>query len=117
MYNSVSLRLGRERFDLSTVFTPLTVDCIMFSIGLYHLNYGTYSVYLVDKWRDIHSNKGREGFYKGIVNSHVTIGRMLVDQYGMQAMVFVLTAFMIVPIFTRLLYDRPLKQAGYELGS
>ncbi len=30
-------------------------------------------------------------------------------------MVFVLTAFMIVPISTRLLYDRPLKQAGYEL--
>lgn len=42
---------------------------------------------------------------------------MLVEQYGMQVMVFVLTAFMIVPISTRLLYDRPLKQAGYELES
>ena len=67
--------------------------------------------------KNIHSPKGREGFYKGIVNSHATIGRILVDQYGMQVMIFVLTAFMIVPISTRLLYDRPLKQAGYELES
>ena len=49
------------------------------------------------------SPKGREGFYQGIVNSFATMGRMfgpffggvLADQYGMQVMLFILTAFMI----------------------
>lgn len=66
--------------------------------------------------------KGRDGFYQGMVNSFATMGRMfgpffggvLADQYGMQVMIFILTAFMIIPIITSLLYDRPLKKAGYE---
>ena len=66
--------------------------------------------------------KGREGFYQGIVNSTATIGRMigpfaggvLVDLYGMQAMLFILTALVSIAIIPTLLYDRPLKKAGYE---
>ena len=66
--------------------------------------------------------KGREGFYQGIVNSTATIGRMigpfaggvLVDLYGMQMMIFLLTGLMVFSIITTLLYDRPLKKAGYE---
>ncbi|MER2090210.1 MAG: MFS transporter, partial [Sporosarcina sp.] len=60
-----------------------------------------------------------EGFYQGLVNSFATMGRMfgpflggvLADQYGMQVMLFILTAFMIIPIFTSLVYDRPIKKA------
>ena len=66
--------------------------------------------------------KGRDGFYQGIVNSAATIGRMigpfaggvLVDLYGMQVMLFILTALVSVAIIPTLLYDRPLKKAGYE---
>ena len=66
--------------------------------------------------------KGREGFYQGIVNSTATIGRMigpfaggvLVDLYGMQVMLFILTALVSIAIIPTLLYDRPLKKAGYK---
>ncbi|WP_318614150.1 MFS transporter [Sporosarcina sp. YIM B06819] len=68
--------------------------------------------------------KGRDGFYQGIVNSAATIGRMigpfaggvLVDLYGMQVMLFILTALVSIAIIPTLLYDRPLKKAGYEPG-
>ena len=66
------------------------------------------------------SPKGRDGFYQGIVNSFATIGRMLgpffggvlADQYGVQVMLFVITAFLIIPICTSLFYDRPLRKVG-----
>lgn len=66
--------------------------------------------------------KGRDGFYQGIVNSAATIGRMigpfaggvLVDVYGMQVMLFILTALVSIAIIPTLLYDRPLKKAGYK---
>lgn len=68
------------------------------------------------------SPKGREGFYQGIVNSFATIGRMLgpffggvlADLYGMQIMLFVITAFLIIPVCTSLFYDRPLKKQGIQ---
>ncbi|MBO1911684.1 MFS transporter, partial [Microvirga sp. 3-52] len=64
-----------------------------------------------------------EGFYQGIVNSAATIGRMigplaggiLVDLYGMQMMLIILTALTCLSIFTTLFYDRPIKKVGYEV--
>jgi hypothetical protein len=38
-------------------------------------------------------------------------GGVLADQYGMQVMLFILTALMIIPIYTSLVYDRQLKKA------
>ena len=63
--------------------------------------------------------KGRDGFYQGVVNSAATIGRMigplaggiLVEMYGMQMMLLLLTSLMAITIVTTLLYDRPLKSA------
>ncbi|MHA6260418.1 MDR family MFS transporter [Sporosarcina sp. CAU 1771] len=68
--------------------------------------------------------KGREGFYQGIVNSSATIGRMigplaggiLVDLYGMQPMMFILTGLMSVAVITTILYDYPLKKAANQLS-
>ena len=62
--------------------------------------------------------KGREGFYQGIVNSMATIGRMigpliggiLVESYGTQMMILILTSFMVFAIITTILYDLPLKK-------
>lgn len=67
--------------------------------------------------------KGREGFYQGIVNSTATLGRMigpvaggiLVDIYDMKMMIFILTGLMSLAIITTLVYDRPIKKAGYLL--
>ena len=67
--------------------------------------------------------KGRDGFYQGVVNSAATIGRMigplaggiLVEMYGMQMMLLLLTSLMAFTIVTTLLYDRPLK-SGQKPG-
>ncbi|MDS9471795.1 MFS transporter [Sporosarcina pasteurii] len=69
--------------------------------------------------------RGREGFYQGIVNSTATIGRMigpvaggiLVDLYDMRVMIFILITLMSLAIITTLVYDRPIKKAGYSLKS
>lgn len=60
---------------------------------------------------------GREGFYQGIVNSTATGGRMigpvlgglLVDIYGMSMLFSVLTALLVITIFTTIIYDRKIK--------
>ena len=60
--------------------------------------------------------KGREGFYQGIINSAATAGRMIgplfggimVDQFGMIALVSILVVIVLIGIFPCLIYDRPL---------
>ncbi|MFJ7407357.1 MULTISPECIES: MDR family MFS transporter [unclassified Lysinibacillus] len=60
--------------------------------------------------------KGREGFYQGIINSAATAGRMIgplfggimVDQFGMIALVSILVIIVLIGIFPCLVYDRPL---------
>ncbi|MEG0383323.1 MDR family MFS transporter [Solibacillus cecembensis] len=60
---------------------------------------------------------GQEGFYQGLVNSATTVGRMIgplfgglmVDLYGMQVLMLILTVILIVAIIPCLLYDRGLK--------
>lgn len=60
--------------------------------------------------------KGREGFYQGIINSAATAGRMIgplfggimVDQFGMIALVSILVVIVLIGIFPCLVYDRPL---------
>lgn len=65
--------------------------------------------------------KGKEGFYQGIVNSAGTVGKMigpmaggiLADLYGVQIALWILTGLMSLSVIPTLLYDRPLKRAGY----
>lgn len=60
---------------------------------------------------------GQEGFYQGLVNSATTVGRMIgplfgglmVDLYGMQVLMLILTVILIVAIIPCLLFDRGLK--------
>ncbi|EON71617.1 transport protein [Lysinibacillus sphaericus OT4b.31] len=62
--------------------------------------------------------KGRQGFYQGIMNSAATGGRMIgplfggimVDQFGMIALVSILVFIVLIAIIPCLLYDRPLKR-------
>lgn len=64
--------------------------------------------------------KGREGFYQGIINSAATAGRMIgplfggimVDQFGMIALVSILVVIVLIGIFPCLMYDRPLLSSG-----
>lgn len=61
--------------------------------------------------------KGKEGFYQGFVNSAATGGRMigplfgglLVDHFGIQALVLSLLVLLLTSIATTLLYDKRIK--------
>lgn len=63
------------------------------------------------------SPKGLEGMYQGIVTSAGSIGRMIgpffggimVDQFNMEILLWVLCLIFILAIIPCLLYDRPLK--------
>jgi len=62
--------------------------------------------------------EGREGFYQGIVNSASTLGKMIgpfiggivVDQYGISALIFILCALFIIAVIPAVFYDKPLKK-------
>lgn len=60
--------------------------------------------------------KGLQGFYQGIINSAATAGRMIgplfggimVDQFGMMALMSILVVIVVIAIIPCLVYDRPL---------
>lgn len=62
---------------------------------------------------------GQQGFYQGLVNSATTIGRMIgpvfgglmVDIYGMQVLMVILSILMLFAIIPCLVYDRGLQKA------
>jgi MFS family permease len=68
---------------------------------------------------------GRDGFYQGIVNSASTIGKMIgpffggvmVDQYGMTALILVLCVVFLVAIIPAIFYDRPMKNSEINIKS
>lgn len=111
--------LGIFIFIISFIVLGFAGSFKMFIVAMVILTFGEMFVWpAVPTIVSRLSPKGRDGFYQGIVNSFATIGRMfgpffggvLADQYGMQVMIFVITAFLIIPIGTSLLYDRPLKK-------
>jgi len=61
--------------------------------------------------------EGREGFYQGFVNSTATAGRMIgpllggfiVDVAGIEQLLLLLIVFLLICIFTTLVYDRKLR--------
>ncbi|CAM3149762.1 MFS transporter [Filibacter tadaridae] len=115
--------LGIIIFSLSYIVVGFAESFTMFIVAMVILTFGEMFVWpAVPTIASQLAPKGRDGFYQGIVNSFATVGKMfgpfvggvLADQYGMQVMIFVLTVFMIIPVFTTYLFDRPLKKAGYE---
>ncbi|MEK5069258.1 MDR family MFS transporter [Sporosarcina sp. FSL K6-1508] len=115
--------IGIIIFSISYIVVSFAGTFTMFIVAMVIVTFGEMFVWpAVPTIASQLSPKGREGFYQGIVNSFATMGRMfgpffggiLADQYGMQVMLFILTAFMIIPIITSLLYDRPIKKADYQ---
>ena len=106
-------------FMSSFVVVAFAEDYSMFITAMVILTMGEMFVWpAVPTLADQLAPKGREGFYQGIVNSMATIGRMigpliggiLVESYGTQMMILILTSFMIFAIVTTILYDLPLKK-------
>lgn len=118
--------LGIVIFTISFVVVAYAGTFKMFIVAMVILTFGEMFLWpAIPTLASQLAPKGREGFYQGIVNSAATIGRMLgpvtggvlVDLYGMQMMILLLTGLMSFAIVSTLFYDRPLKKAGYEPGS
>ena len=62
--------------------------------------------------------EGRDGFYQGIVNSASTLGKMIgpfiggivVDHYGIVALIFILCVLFIIAVIPAVFYDKPMKK-------
>ena len=62
--------------------------------------------------------EGRDGFYQGIVNSASTLGKMIgpfiggivVDQYGIAVLIFILCVLFIIAVIPAVFYDKPMKK-------
>lgn len=111
--------IGILIFMSSFVVVAYAEDYSMFITAMVILTIGEMFVWpAVPTIADQLAPKGREGFYQGIVNSMATIGRMigpliggiLVESYGTQMMILILTSFMVFAIITTILYDLPLKK-------
>ncbi|MFF2755398.1 MDR family MFS transporter [Psychrobacillus sp. NPDC058041] len=112
--------IGIVIFMGSFVVVAFSETYAMFITAMVILTIGEMFVWpAVPTLADKLAPKGREGFYQGIVNSMATIGRMLgpfiggilVEAYGTQMMILILTSLMVFAIITSLLYDLPLKKA------
>ncbi len=111
--------IGTMIIMLSFIMLLFTSQFTGFAIAMVILTIGEMFVWpAVPTIANDLAPKGREGFYQGIVNSMATGGRMLgplvggilVDLYGMNMLFGVLSALLIVAIFTTLYYDRQLKK-------
>jgi len=116
--------LGIVIFGASFIVIAFAGNFKMFVVSMVILTFGEMFLWpAIPTLADQLSPKGREGFYQGIVNSASTIGKMigpfaggvLTELYGIQVMILILTALMVIPIATTFLYDRPLKKMGYKL--
>lgn len=116
--------LGIIIFGISFIVVAFAESFTLFAVAMVILTFG--EMFLWPAIPTIASQlapKGRDGFYQGIVNSTATLGRMigpvaggvLVDLYGMQMMLFILTALLLIGIVTTLIYDRPIKKENGKL--
>ncbi|WP_336824956.1 MFS transporter [Sporosarcina sp. USHLN248] len=112
--------LGTAIFIVSFIVVSFAGSFKMFIISMIILTFGEMIVWpAIPTLASQLAPKGRDGFYQGVVNSAATIGRMigpfaggvLVEIYGMKAMLLLLTSLMSISIVTTLLYDRPLKSS------
>ncbi|WP_438311649.1 MDR family MFS transporter [Sporosarcina sp. FA9] len=116
--------VGIVIFGASFIVIAYAGNFKMFVVSMVILTFGEMFLWpAIPTLADQLSPKGREGFYQGIVNSASTIGKMigpfaggvLTELYGIQVMILILTALMVIPIATTFFYDRPLKKTGYKL--
>lgn len=91
----------------------------MFAIAMIVLTFGEmfYTLVLPTSANQL-APKGRQGFYQVIINSAATTGRMIgpllggimVDQFGMMALMSVLVVIVVIAIIPCLMYDRSLNR-------
>lgn len=111
------LVLGLILMSLSYIVVYFAQDFKMFAASMVILTFGeVFFTPVIPMIANKLAPHGQEGFYQGLVNSASTIGRMIgpvfgglmVDLYGMQILMLILSVLIIVAIIPCLVFDRTL---------
>ena len=112
------LVLGLVLMAFSFVIVAYAGDFKMFAAAMVILTLGeVFFTPVIPLLANRLAPEGQQGFYQGLVNSATTIGRMIgplfggimVDQFGMQVLAFVLVGILIISTIPCLLYTKALK--------
>ena len=113
------LTLGLVLMSISFGVVYFAQDFKMFAAAMVILTFGeVFFTPIIPMIANKLAPQGQEGFYQGLVNSATTIGRMIgpvfgglmVDVYGMQMLMMILSILILLAIIPCLLYDRALRK-------
>ncbi|MBD8037565.1 MFS transporter [Solibacillus sp. A46] len=113
------LTLGLVLISISFGVVYFAQDFKMFAAAMVILTFGeVFFTPIIPMIANKLAPQGQEGFYQGLVNSATTIGRMIgpvfgglmVDVYGMQMLMMILSILILLAIIPCLLYDRALRK-------
>ncbi|MCM3720427.1 MDR family MFS transporter [Solibacillus isronensis] len=111
------LVLGLILMSLSYIVVYFAQDFKMFAAAMVILTFGeVFFTPVIPMIANKLAPHGQEGFYQGLVNSASTIGRMIgpvfgglmVDLYGMQILMLILSLLIVIAIIPCLFFDRTL---------
>ena len=112
------LVLGLVLMSVSFIVVYFAGDFKMFAVAMIILTFGeVFFTPVIPLIANRLAPPGQQGFYQGLVNSATTIGRMIgpvfggfmVDVYGMQVLMVILSILLIIAIIPCLVFDRGLK--------
>lgn len=112
------LVLGLILMSFSYIVVYFAQDFKMFAAAMVILTFGeVFFTPVIPMIANKLAPHGQEGFYQGLVNSASTIGRMIgpvfgglmVDLYGMQILMLILSVLIILAIIPCLFFDRTLR--------
>ncbi|MER2153405.1 MAG: MFS transporter [Solibacillus sp.] len=113
------LVLGLILMSLSYIVVYFAHDFKMFAAAMVILTFGeVFFTPVIPMIANKLAPHGQEGFYQGLVNSASTIGRMIgpvfgglmVDLYGMQILMLILSLLIVIAIIPCLVFDRTLRK-------
>lgn len=113
------LTLGLLLMSISFGVVYFAQDFKMFAAAMVILTFGeVFFTPIIPMIANKLAPQGQEGFYQGLVNSATTIGRMIgpvfgglmVDLYGMQMLMMILSILIVLAIIPCLFYDRALRK-------
>lgn len=113
------LVLGLILMSLSYIVVYFAQDFKMFAAAMVILTFGeVFFTPVIPMIANKLAPHGQEGFYQGLVNSASTIGRMIgpvfgglmVDLYGMQILMLILSLLIVIAVIPCLVFDRTLRK-------
>ena len=116
------LVLGLFLMSMSFIVVYFAGDFKLFAAAMVILTFGeVFFTPVIPMIANKLAPPGQQGFYQGLVNSATTIGRMIgpvfggymVDLYGMQILMVILSTFILIAIIPCLVYDRPLRKMEF----